>query len=797
MKAKRLVVTSIIAFALSFVAGACLSVASKPMQSTLSTRVVKNAANTNEYAHIDDELPTTDDSGLFISIVNATKTNLGESFTIRFSANTVLYPVGTTGTRKYPQTTGIYVTPNDESYPADKTLKELTKYDVELSEVVAANGNVENVKKGEDGNPVMGENGLYVLEDGHGYSFEMPSYNAYVSRIDAKNSGKNGIDTIVIPYSITYGTWFNLRVTEFGENVVSNTDTSVDLYDGIKTIVIGDNIEKIPENALQDAPADLVVKTTYAELPGSWNSDFTKATVQYSYNPTDTEREIFDTRPISYRDSENVEHIEYYDAYGELLDENNNYIDPNTKQIIQVENEDGDLVNKVFDGEAKTKARAFEFKAGNYKSQASESTFMIGCIDQEKGFNLPLLLKYDVIKADGSVEKDRVFECPISTEGEKYDAIGSGSGKYSIDKDIDIVLADGESIDETSFKFYNIFTAVSVATPEGSYVLEPVVGEAFRNIPSITISSKIKIEDIFSIKYGSIRTVFGYTTIGLKIDLVDGIYAKVKTSTYKSYESRILNGEYKVRYAFRDLSQADYYFEYGDNNSITLNVCDAAGQIPTDLDYELFKKSKGNSLTFVFNNKKVGNGINAYNLKRAKLCAFRVSLDLCPTKKGTTQIATKSSISFRFGYIDLLPENVDKVAKFNGDVFLIIYIIAFLALYIGGSIAYYFYARSKYKNDEFRRINGKAYVKRMSKAFVGALLIAGANLFITLRFFIVNQSLIVFNPLDPLVVVFGVGGLISIGFFIKFLVVYIKQVKERRKILKLKLNEDVEDDGTK
>ena len=228
-----------------------------------------------------------------------------------------------------------------------------------------------------------------------------------------------------------------------------------------------------------------------------------------------------------------------------------------------------------------------------------------------------------------------------------------------------------------------------------------------------------------------------------------------------------------------------------------MNVCDAAGQIPTDLDYELFKKSKGNSLTFVFNNKKVGNGINAYNLKRAKLCAFRVSLDLCPTKKGTTQIATKSSVSFRFGYIDLLPENVDKVAKFNGDVFLIIYIIAFLALYIGGSTAYYFYARSKYKNDEFRRINGKAYVKRMSKAFVGALLIAGANLFITLRFFIVNQSLIVFNPLDPLVVVFGVGGLISIGFFIKFLVVYIKQVKERRKILKLKLNEDVEDDGTK
>ena len=60
----------------------------------------------------------------------------------------------------------------------------------------------------------------------------------------------------------------------------------------------------------------------------------------------------------------------------------------------------------------------------------------------------------------------------------------------------------------------------------------------------------------------------------------------------------------------------------------------------------------------------------------------------------------------------------------------------------------------------------------------------------------INPSVIMFNPLDVFVIAFGVTGLISFGYFIKFLVMYVKQVKERRKIMRLKLNEDVEDDGT-
>ena len=183
-------------------------------------------------------------------------------------------------------------------------------------------------------------------------------------------------------------------------------------------------------------------------------------------------------------------------------------------------------------------------------------------------------------------------------------------------------------------------------------------------------------------------------------------------------------------------------------------------------------------------------------VSKVELTGFKVSLDLCPTDRGATQIVTKSGISFRFGYMDLLRKDAEKTFRFNGNLFLILYTLVFVALYVGGSVGYYFYAKNKYKNDEFRRINGKAYTKRMLKAFVGATLIAGMIAFIVLRFVLINPSVIMFNPLDVFVIAFGVTGLISLGYFIKFFVLYVRQVKERRKILRLKLNEDVEDDGT-
>ena len=50
-----------------------------------------------------------------------------------------------------------------------------------------------------------------------------------------------------------------------------------------------------------------------------------------------------------------------------------------------------------------------------------------------------------------------------------------------------------------------------------------------------------------------------------------------------------------------------------------------------------------------------------------------------------------------------------------------------------------------------------------------------------------------FNLNGPL---WFISAMIIVGYFIKYLVGVIKANKERRRIIKLKLNEDIEDDGT-
>ena len=734
---------------------------------------------------VDEALPLTDEDNLYIAVTNATKTDLGESFSIRFSANTVLYPIGTTGTRKYPSTTGVYVTPDDEAYPSDKLIGDLTKYDVDLSTVTAED---ENVKKNENGEAEVDEDGNFVLVDGHGYTYEMPIYNAYVSRINGTNTERNKINTIVIPYFITYGTWFSLRVTGFGENVIFNDRNTENPYDGIKTIIIGDNIEKIPENALANAPSDLVVKSTFAERPSDWNENFTNATVQFGYEASEDEKPIFDTTPLKDEEGNTL----YFDDKGAPITSEGQYLDENG-EIIKVTNEDGDLVDKLYDGEPITKPNAYEFKAVNPLSKASEQTFVIGNIDEKRGIYAPLLMQYEVNLANGGKET-RIFECPIVSDY-GYDAVGSESGSYAVTKNIDVRLNEGESINDESIRFYNIFAAKTVYDSE-NFEIYADLEHAYRNVPSITFANKIHINDFFKISYGDIKQVFGYTAISLKVDLVDGIYELVKSATYKNYESRILAGKYKIRYSFRDFDLASYIFIQGDDTfEVKLSDC-VVGGIPGDLDYHIFKQSKNNDLTFIFDNNRVDKKLDMAKVSKVELTGFKVSLDLCPTDRGATQIVTKSGISFRFGYMDLLRKDAEKTFRFNGNLFLILYTLVFVALYVGGSVGYYFYAKNKYKNDEFRRINGKAYTKRMLKAFVGATLIAGMIAFIVLRFVLINPSVIMFNPLDVFVIAFGVTGLISLGYFIKFFVLYVRQVKERRKILRLKLNEDVEDDGT-
>ena len=158
-------------------------------------------------------------------------------------------------------------------------------------------------------------------------------------------------------------------------------------------------------------------------------------------------------------------------------------------------------------------------------------------------------------------------------------------------------------------------------------------------------------------------------------------------------------------------------------------------------------------------------------------------------------IIIKSEVITRFAELAVIPEthamrhiNVASVLVWT----YVIYVVAFAAL----AVSYYFYAKRRFRNDEFRRVNTKRFVINALKNFLGFGLILSSILFIIARWGLMPTSVVVFNPMDAFVIVFTILGLIFFGFTIKNLVVSFKNARKRKEAIKLKLDQDVADDGT-
>ena len=91
----------------------------------------------------------------------------------------------------------------------------------------------------------------------------------------------------------------------------------------------------------------------------------------------------------------------------------------------------------------------------------------------------------------------------------------------------------------------------------------------------------------------------------------------------------------------------------------------------------------------------------------------------------------------------------------------------------------------------------KSYVKKALIAYAGSLIVILELMFIILRNTAFTNAVVSYNPADFFIIVFGVASLLVIGYFIRSMYIAIKANNERRKTIKLKLNEDVDDDGTK
>ena len=158
-----------------------------------------------------------------------------------------------------------------------------------------------------------------------------------------------------------------------------------------------------------------------------------------------------------------------------------------------------------------------------------------------------------------------------------------------------------------------------------------------------------------------------------------------------------------------------------------------------------------------------------------------------------------ANYSTRFGAIYFEPagDMIENVSRTDINLILILVFIIGTLVYAGIAVFFFFYLSKKYRNDEFRRMNAKEYIKTHIIGYLAVMVVLFDILFISFRAASLGNELAQFNPLDNLIVAFSILAILFIGYFVKFFYHMIKDYLERRTSQRLHLDSDSSDDGTK
>ncbi len=563
---------------------------------------------------------------------------------------------------------------------------------------------------------------------------ERPIYSAYVYSVIAGNG------QVVIPYRCTYGSRAILSVESIGPEIVDE-----DAVEGLEYIIIPDTITLIDENAFINLEGHGI---TFYVLASEDEVEFDK-----SVFPSDA-------------------HVEYG-----IAQNSNNH-------------------KSVGIATTKTDSKDANFFVGSEESYSAYGTYPSDTME--------IGLQYDVY-VDGKYDRTQFEYFPISSTNRSYDGIGGTMGQTSLVLYFDIDLEENESINNDSLIFFNMFFA---SYDEGSgryypdlhypYIIDEDTGDVVEYagqlyvVPQMAYKIDDEITNYIHYDFNSLNTFSGYTTFVMNVTVPDtGIYETLKASTYNANIANIENGTLQIRYRFTSLSTAYYRLVYEDSNGelVTTEV-----KINTPVGYHQINTKKTNEICFMIKNKDVASDFDSSKVRGLDIRGLRITLDLYNKKRNS--IVSKSSVETRFGLVNVMQETVEVPSVINFNSILGIIAGGYTALYIIVAAIYYFYAKNKYKNDEFRRMDTKKFLKQALGHYIWIGILVFAVVLIGFRSVPLSSAVVISNPIDPWVFGFAVGAIIAVGYYIRYFWIMGRSAKKRREVQRLHLDEDVEDDGT-
>ena len=418
--------------------------------------------------------------------------------------------------------------------------------------------------------------------------------------------------------------------------------------------------------------------------------------------------------------------------------------------------------------------------------------FFVGYSSEKAQYNKPLVISYTIKSASG--DRNVIEELPLNpadtSRANPYDAVGS-IGNYQLTRSYDVILEEGETLDYSSFKFYNIYKVSADKDPDTGKVLPDLTTSYYAGAIK-RFRDEIDITSIIKYEFVKASTFLGYTNISMNIDKVmPSYYETIMGDELNVHRDKMDTGEYSIRYAFYDLTNSSYAIEYESGGEIVKKVI----PVSTPLSVVVLGKDSGNQISFLVKNSDVGNDFSIEKLRSFSLIKLTINMHLWNNEGNN--IVAHTAYNAHFGEVDVMPSMDSAPKMFNINTFLIIFFIVYTLLFAATAVVLFFVLREKFKNDEFRRMKPKSYIKKALISYVGSAIVLLAILSVIFRTTALSNSIATFNPTDVFVVIAGIVSIVIIGYFVKFMIAWIKTNKQRKQFIKLKINQDVAEDGTK
>ena len=420
---------------------------------------------------------------------------------------------------------------------------------------------------------------------------------------------------------------------------------------------------------------------------------------------------------------------------------------------------------------------------------STDVNFIIGYF-VDSSSPLPLIVEY---KIDGETQK-RYQELSKKSTTLSYDAVGAGITAFVQTLNVNIDVERGKNIDPASIVVHNVYKAIKFTDPvreivyfepekDGSdnlvpHFIKPVVG--YKRINDLN--------DFITVKFNSISLFNGYTVINSTVDVVNNgaIYKTIKPGQYEMFKEQLESGAGRYRFRFTSLKNtAKYRFEY--NDKVVYKKVD------TPTGHYIFDGYKNNNISFAIKDSMLNDpNYSGKNLKAFGLTDMYISVDIVVGNS----IYSSTRFEINFGTIYFMnPHSTSKI--FDANLFMILTVVIYSALAFGLGTFLFLHYKRKYRNDEFRRLRPKQFIKKGIIYWLTSTAIVIAIESIVLRVTALKNAIVVYNPVDVLIVIFGIASIIIIGYYVKTFTALYKANQQRKKAIKLGMVNETADDGTK